>query len=69
MLLGAAATAATVAMAFGGYLRVFVDLPPTLSALALLIACTALPLNFTMVTHNTRHFSIVPGIRLADWLA
>ena len=41
MLLGAAATAATVAMAFGGYLRVFVDLPPALSALALLIACTA----------------------------
>lgn len=41
MLLGAAATAATVAMAFGGYLQVFVDLPPTLSALALLVVCTA----------------------------
>jgi amino acid transporter len=41
ILLGGAASAATVAMAFGGYLRVFVDLPPALSALALLIACTA----------------------------
>lgn len=41
ILLGGATSAATVAMAFGGYLRVFVDLPPLLSALALLIACTA----------------------------
>jgi basic amino acid/polyamine antiporter, APA family len=42
ILLGGAATAATVAIGFGGYLRVFVDLPPALSALALLVACTAL---------------------------
>jgi len=28
ILIGGAATAATVAMAFGGYLRVFVDIPP-----------------------------------------
>jgi amino acid transporter len=41
ILIGGAATAATVAMAFGGYLRVFLDLPPTVSALALLAACTA----------------------------
>ena len=39
--IGGATTAATVAMAFGSYLRVFVDLPPAWSALALLIACTA----------------------------
>ncbi len=41
ILLGGAATATTVAMAFGGYLRVFVDIPPVWSALLLLIACTA----------------------------
>ena len=41
ILIGAAATAATVAIAFGGYLRVFVDVPPVWSALALLAACTA----------------------------
>ena len=29
-------------MAFGGYLRVFVDWPPAVSALALLIGCTVL---------------------------
>ena len=36
ILIGGAATAATVAMAFGGYLRVFVDLPPPIAALLLL---------------------------------
>jgi len=41
ILIGGAAAAATVAMAFGGYLREFVDVPPVWSALALLVACTA----------------------------
>jgi APA family basic amino acid/polyamine antiporter len=42
ILIGGAAAAATVAIAFGGYLRVFIDVPPPWSALALLLACTAL---------------------------
>lgn len=41
ILIGGAATAATVAMAFGGYLRVFLDWPAPLSALLLLAGCTA----------------------------
>ena len=41
ILLGGAATAATVAVAFGGYLRVFVDVPVALSAFILLCLCTA----------------------------
>jgi APA family basic amino acid/polyamine antiporter len=41
ILIGGAATATTVAVAFGGYLRVFVDVPAAWSALALLLACTA----------------------------
>jgi amino acid transporter len=41
ILLGAAATASTVAVAFGGYLRVFVDIPVGASALVLLALCTA----------------------------
>lgn len=40
ILLGGAATAATVAMAFAGYLRVFVDVPATGAALALLVLCS-----------------------------
>lgn len=42
ILLGGAATATTVAVAFGGYLRTFLDVPPGLTALALLFSCTAL---------------------------
>ena len=41
ILMGGAATAATVAVAFGGYLRIFFDIPIWFSALALLVACTA----------------------------
>ena len=41
ILVGGSATAATVAIAFGGYLRVFVDWPAPLSAVLLLAGCTA----------------------------
>jgi basic amino acid/polyamine antiporter, APA family len=42
ILAGGAATAATVAIAFGGYLQAFVNIRPEWSALALLAACSAL---------------------------
>lgn len=42
ILMGGAAAAATVAVAFGGYLRTFADIPIWLSASTLLGACTAL---------------------------
>jgi amino acid transporter len=42
ILIGGAAAAATVAVAFGGYLRTFIDIPDWLSASALLAGCTAL---------------------------
>jgi amino acid transporter len=42
ILIGGAAAAATVAVAFGGYLRTFADVPVWLSASGLLAACTAL---------------------------
>lgn len=35
----------------------------------LLIAATALAQNLTLVTHNTRHYAGVPGLRVVDWLA
>jgi tRNA(fMet)-specific endonuclease VapC len=34
-----------------------------------LIATTARVYDPTMVTHNTRHFQDIPGLRLEDWLA
>jgi tRNA(fMet)-specific endonuclease VapC len=30
-------------------------------------AATALTHGFTMVTHNTRHFSRIPGLQIEDW--
>lgn len=36
--------------------------------LDLLIAAHALARGATLVTNNTRHFSQVPGLRLANWL-
>jgi amino acid transporter len=42
ILLGGSASAATVAMGFGGYLSVFVGLSPVLSAFILTAACTLL---------------------------
>ena len=35
----------------------------------LLIGSTALVHNLTLVTHNTRHFTDMPGITLQDWIA
>lgn len=35
----------------------------------LLIACIALDNDLTLVTHNTREFSRVEGLRLEDWEA
>jgi len=42
IVIGASATASTVAVAFGGYLREFADIPPAVSALLLLVGCTVL---------------------------
>jgi amino acid transporter len=51
--LNASATAATVSLAFAGYLRVFFDVPAIVTAFGLLAACTAVNLA---------------GIREATWL-
>jgi tRNA(fMet)-specific endonuclease VapC len=33
------------------------------------IAATALAYGATLVTHNTKHFQHIPGLKLEDWLA
>jgi amino acid transporter len=52
ILIGGVAAATTVAIAFGGYMRVFFDVPQWLSALLLLAGCTGI---------------IVCGLREASW--
>lgn len=39
------------------------------AGLDLLIAAVALSFDLTLVTHNTKDFQIIPGLRLEDWLA
>ena len=53
ILFGGAATAATVAVAFGGYLKIFFDVQPIISSVLLLAFCTAIN---------------VLGIREASWV-
>lgn len=31
------------------------------------IAAIAIANNFTVVTRNTRHFSVIPGVKIVDW--
>jgi tRNA(fMet)-specific endonuclease VapC len=33
----------------------------------LLIGSTALYLNYTLVTNNEKHFSLIPGIKIENW--
>jgi predicted nucleic acid-binding protein len=33
-----------------------------------MIAATALVHDLTLVTHNTKHFTPIPDLRLDDWL-
>ena len=39
----------------------------TIDDMDLLIAATAITNNFTLVTHNTKHFENIPNLKLEDW--
>jgi tRNA(fMet)-specific endonuclease VapC len=43
------------------------NLGQTIGPLDMLIAAHAMALDSTLVTHNTREFERVPGLKLADW--
>lgn len=45
------------------------DIGVETSTADLLIACTALVHDLTVVTHNVRDFSDIPNLRVVDWLA
>ncbi len=56
-----------VAQVFGRTRADLLDRGVVVPANDLFIAATALLRNFTMVTHNVRHFQLVPNLRIADW--
>lgn len=39
-----------------------------LDSMDMFIAASALAEDLTLVTHNTKHFSRVPGLKLEDWI-
>ena len=52
----------------------FAEIKATLSAAGtsvddfdLVIGCTALTLNYAVVTNNARHFEKIPGLRVVNW--
>jgi tRNA(fMet)-specific endonuclease VapC len=58
-----------VARKFGQIRAALLDQGRPTPTFDLLIACTALVHDLTLVTHNTQDFAQIPGLRLEDWLA
>ena len=52
---------------FGELRAQLLDRGEPIASIDLMIAATALSQGLTMVTHNTTHFSKVPGLAIADW--
>jgi tRNA(fMet)-specific endonuclease VapC len=59
----------TVARRFGELRAALLDAGRPTPTLDLLIAATASVHALTLVTHNTRDFSHIPGLSIVDWLA
>src|SRR3954471_12702178 len=58
-----------VARTFGETRAVLQRRGTTVATVDLLIASTALVHDFTVATHNVRHFQLVPDLRMEDWIA
>jgi tRNA(fMet)-specific endonuclease VapC len=58
-----------VARKFGEVRAALLDQGRPTPELDLLIACTALQHDLTLVIHNVRDFSRIPDLRIQDWLA
>ena len=58
-----------VAWRFGEIRAELLDRGQPIASMDLMIAATALVHRLTVVTHNTKHFTHVPGLTIEDWLA
>jgi len=52
---------------FGGIKAQLSAAGTTVDDFDLLIGCTALTLNYTVVTNNLRHYEKIPGLRVITW--
>jgi tRNA(fMet)-specific endonuclease VapC len=52
---------------FGGIKAELSSQGITVDDFDLLIGCTALTCNYTVVTNNTKHFNKIPGLKLENW--
>jgi tRNA(fMet)-specific endonuclease VapC len=59
---------AAAAAAYGGLRAALESRGAGIGALDTLIGAHALSLKVTLVTHNTREFARIAGLRLADWV-
>jgi tRNA(fMet)-specific endonuclease VapC len=57
-----------VAFKFGEIRSQLLDHGTPVASVDLMIGATALVHGLAVVTHNTQHFSKIPGLRLDDWL-
>jgi tRNA(fMet)-specific endonuclease VapC len=57
-----------VAQKFGEVRAALLDSGQPVPEMDLLIACTALVHNLTVVTHNTQDYAKIPSLSLDDWL-
>jgi tRNA(fMet)-specific endonuclease VapC len=57
-----------VARKFGETQAALLDVGQHAPELDLLIAATALVHGYTVVTHNTQDYAMIPGLTLMDWL-
>lgn len=59
----------SIAAEFGRIRAQLLDTGVVVPVADLFIAVTALLRGYTVVTHNQKHFALVPSVRIHDWLA
>lgn len=51
------------------FVRDFLTNGVVVNPVDLMIASVALTYDLVLVTHNVRHFEVIPDLRIEDWLA
>ena len=60
-------TTRAVVDSFGEIKATLTSAGTTVDDFDLLIGCTAITLNYVVVTNNTRHYAMIPGLKVENW--